>query len=188
MLRNSITDVPGIEVGQAQDFDALTGGSVILCRQGAVAGVEQRGGAPGTRETDLLNPINLIDRIHAIVLAGGSAFGLDSASGVMKYLEEQNIGFNVGVARVPIVRAAILFDLSLGRADVRPTSEMGYQAAAAASTIRPIEGNAGAGTGASVGKLFGGGGAMKSGTGTASIDIGRGSSLERSLQSTLMVI
>jgi len=174
MLENAITDVPGIEVGQAQDLEALTGVSVIICRKGAVGGVDQRGGAPGTRETDLLNPINLIEKVHAIVLAGGSAFGLDAASGVMKYLEEQKIGFDVGVARVPIVPAAILFDLSLGRADVRPTAEMGYRAATAASTEKPLEGNAGAGTGASVGKIFGNNGAMKSGVGTASIDIGGG--------------
>ena len=174
MLKNAITDVPGIEVGQFQDLEALTGVSVIICRKGAVGGVDQRGGAPGTRETDLLNPINLIEKVHAIVLAGGSAFGLDAASGVMKYLEEQKIGFDVGVARVPIVPAAILFDLSLGRADVRPTAEMGYRAATAASTEKPLEGNAGAGTGASVGKIFGNNGAMKSGIGTASIDIGGG--------------
>ena len=174
MLKNSITDVPGIEVGQAQDLDALTGVSVILCRKGAVGGVDQRGGAPGTRETDLLNPINLIEKVHAVMLAGGSAFGLDAASGVMKYLEEQNIGFDVGVARVPIVPAAILFDLALGSASVRPNLEMGYRAAAAASAARPAEGNAGAGAGASVGKIFGNAGAMKSGLGTASIDIGGG--------------
>ena len=174
MLNNSITDVPGIEVGQVQDLEALTGVSVLICRKGAVGGVDQRGGAPGTRETDLLNPINLIEKVHAIVLAGGSAFGLDAASGVMKYLEEQKIGFDVGVARVPIVPAAILFDLSLGRADVRPTPEMGYRAAAAASSQPPAQGNAGAGTGASVGKIFGNAGAMKSGVGTASIDIGGG--------------
>ena len=173
-MNNSITDVPGIEVGQAQDLEALTGVSVLICRKGAVGGVDQRGGAPGTRETDLLNPINLIEKVHAIVLAGGSAYGLDAASGVMKYLEEQNIGFDVGVARVPIVPAAILFDLSLGRADVRPTPEMGYRAAEAASSQAPAEGNAGAGTGASLGKIFGNAGAMKSGIGTASIDIGGG--------------
>jgi len=173
-MNNSITDVPGVEVGQAQDFDALTGVTVILCRHGAVGGVDQRGGAPGTRETDLLNPINMIEKVHAVVLAGGSAFGLDSAGGVMKYLEEQKIGFNVGVARVPIVPAAILFDLALGRADVRPNAEMGYLAAAAASSQPVTEGNAGAGTGASVGKIFGNAGAMKSGLGSASIDIGAG--------------
>lgn len=173
-MRNAITDVPGIEVGQAQDLDALTGVTVILCRKGAVGGVDQRGGAPGTRETDLLNPLNLVEKVHAVVLAGGSAFGLDSASGVMKYLEEQKVGFDVGVARVPIVPAAILFDLALGRAGVRPTPEMGYRAAAAANTDLVAEGNVGAGTGASVGKIFGNAGAMKSGLGTASIDIGGG--------------
>jgi L-aminopeptidase/D-esterase-like protein len=173
-MKNSLTDVPGLEVGQAQDLDALTGVTVILCRKGAVGGVDQRGGAPGTRETDLLNPINLVEKVHAVMLAGGSAFGLDAAGGVMKYLEEQKVGFDVGVARVPIVPAAILFDLGLGRADVRPTPEMGYRAAAAASTDRVAEGNVGAGTGASVGKLFGNAGAMKAGLGTASIDIGGG--------------
>src|SRR5574342_547674 len=116
-LNNAITDVPGIEVGQAQDGEALTGCTVILCRKGAVAGVDQRGGAPGTRETDLLNPVNLVEKVHAVMLAGGSAFGLDAAGGVMRYLEEQKIGFDVGVARVPIVPAAILFDLALGQAD-----------------------------------------------------------------------
>lgn len=174
LMNNAITDVPGIEVGQAQDLDALTGVTVIMCRKGAVGGVDQRGGAPGTRETDLLNPINLIEKVHAIVLAGGSAFGLDAAGGVMKYLEEQKIGFDVGVARVPIVPAAILFDLALGRADVRPTPEMGYRAAVAANAEAVAEGNFGAGTGASVGKIFGNAGAMKCGIGTASIDIGGG--------------
>jgi L-aminopeptidase/D-esterase-like protein len=166
--------VPGVEVGQAQDLDALTGVTVILCRKGAIGGVDQRGGAPGTRETDLLNPINLVEKVHAVMLAGGSAFGLDAAGGVMKYLEEQKIGFDVGVALVPIVPAAILFDLALGRADVRPDASMGYLAAAAASARRPAEGNTGAGAGASVGKLFGNLGAMKSGQGSASIDIGGG--------------
>jgi len=173
-LKNAITDVRGIEVGHAQNEEALTGCTVILCRNGAVAGVDVRGGAPGTRETDLLNPINLVEKVHAIVLAGGSAFGLDAASGVMRYLEENKIGFNVGVARVPIVPSAILFDLSLGRADVRPDSAMGALAAASAVIDPPAEGNVGAGTGASVGKMFGMTLAMKSGLGTASIDIGGG--------------
>lgn len=173
-LKNAITDVPGIEVGHAQDEEALTGVTIILCRKGAVGGVDQRGGAPGTRETDLLNPINKIEKVHAIMLAGGSAFGLDAAGGVMRYLEEQKVGYNVGVARVPIVPAAILFDLALGRADVRPTPEMGYRAAAAAGPETVAEGNVGAGTGASVGKIFGMAGAMKSGVGSASIDIGGG--------------
>lgn len=173
-LQNAITDVYGIEVGHAQNEEALTGCTVILCRKGAVAGVDVRGGAPGTRETDLLNPINLVEKVHAIVLAGGSAFGLDAASGVMHYLEEHKIGFNTGAARVPIVPSAILYDLSLGRADVRPDSAMGAQAAALATSNRPAEGNVGAGTGASVGKMFGASLAMKSGLGTTSMDIGGG--------------
>src|SRR5512143_2165470 len=137
---NAITDVRGIEVGSAQDDDALTGCTVILTRRGAVGGVDVRGSAPGTRETDLLDPINLVEKVHGILLAGGSAFGLDAAGGVMRYLEEQKIGFNAGVARVPIVPAAILFDLNLGRADIRPDAEMGYRAAASASTAAPAEG------------------------------------------------
>lgn len=165
----SITDVPGIEVGCAQNDDALTGCTVILARKGAIAGVDVRGSAPGTRETDLLNPINLVDRVHGVLLAGGSAFGLDAASGVMRYLEERNIGFNTGVARVPIVPAAILFDLAIGNKQVRPDAEMGYQACLAASRKPPAEGNYGAGTGATVGKLFGAALAMKSGLGSASI-------------------
>jgi L-aminopeptidase/D-esterase-like protein len=173
-LTNSITDVPGIEVGHAQDDEALTGVTALLCRTGAVGGVDQRGGAPGTRETDLLNPINLVEKVHAIVLAGGSAYGLDAAGGVMRYLEQQKLGFDVGVARVPIVPAAILFDLALGRPDVRPDAAMGYRAAAGASAGPSPQGNVGAGTGASVGKLFGMSGAMKSGLGSASIEIGGG--------------
>lgn len=173
-LKTTITDVRGIEVGHAQDNEALTGCTVILCRKGAVAGVDVRGGAPGTRETDLLNPVNLVEKVHAIVLAGGSAFGLDAASGVMKFLEENKIGFNTGVAKVPIVPSAILYDLNLGRADVRPDSTMGYKAAASASSSAPGEGNVGAGTGASVGKMFGLSLATKSGLGTASMKIGGG--------------
>jgi L-aminopeptidase/D-esterase-like protein len=173
-LKNAITDVPGIQVGHAQDDEALTGCTVVLCRKGAVGGVDVRGGAPGTRETDLLNPLNLVEKVHAVVLAGGSAFGLEAASGVMRYLEEHKIGFNTGVARVPIVPSAILFDLSLGRADRRPDAEMGYQAAASASTVPPREGNFGVGTGASIGRILGLNQAMKTGVGTASIDIGGG--------------
>jgi L-aminopeptidase/D-esterase-like protein len=173
-LKNAITDVRGIEVGHAQDDEALTGCTVILCRRGAVAGVDVRGGAPGTRETDLLNPINLVGKIHALVLAGGSAFGLDAATGVMRYLEEKKIGFNTGAAKVPIVPSAILYDLNIGRADVRPDSAMGYRAAASASSEPPTEGNTGAGAGASVGKMFGGSLSMKSGIGTTSMDIGGG--------------
>ncbi len=173
-LKNAITDVRGIEVGHAQDNEALTGCTVILCRKGATAGVDVRGGAPGTRETDLLSPVNLVDKVHAVVLAGGSAFGLDAASGVMKYLEEKKIGFNTGTAKVPIVPSAILYDLNIGRADIRPDPAMGYDAAASASSDAPAEGNFGAGTGASVGKMFGANLSTKSGVGTASMNIGGG--------------
>jgi L-aminopeptidase/D-esterase-like protein len=169
---DSITDVPGIEVGNAQNEDALTGCTVILTRRGAVGGVDVRGSAPGTRETDLLDPVNLVEKVHGILLAGGSAFGLDAASGVMRYLEEQKIGFNTGVARVPIVPAAILFDLNIGDQSVRPDAEMGYQACLTTSRRPPAEGNVGAGTGASVGKMFGPALAMKSGLGSASTRAG----------------
>jgi L-aminopeptidase/D-esterase-like protein len=170
----SITDVPGVEVGHAQDAAALTGCSVILFRKGAVAGVDVRGSAPGTRETDLLNPINLVQKVNAILLAGGSAFGLDAAGGVMRYLAERKIGFNAGVARVPIVPAAILFDLGLGRSDIRPDAAMGYQACVNASGTEARQGNVGAGTGASVGKLFGNALAMKSGLGSTCLEVGGG--------------
>jgi len=171
---NAITDIPGIQVGQAQDVEALTGCTVILCRKGAVGGVDVRGSAPGTRETDLLDPVNLVEKVHAVVLAGGSAFGLEAASGVMKYLAEQRIGFGFGESRVPIVPAAILFDLGLGKSRRHPDLEMGYAAAASAASGPVEEGNAGAGTGATVGKIFGMAGAMKSGLGTASLDLGGG--------------
>ncbi|MBT3338848.1 MAG: P1 family peptidase [Anaerolineae bacterium] len=173
-MKNSITDVPGIEVGHAQDEDALTGCTVILARKGAVAGVDQRGGAPGTRETDLLSPFNLVSTINAILLSGGSAFGLDAATGVMRYLEEQKLGFDTGVARVPIVPAAVLYDLALGSADIRPDAEMGYRAAQAASAKMASVGNIGAGMGATVGKILGVPNAMKAGMGTASMEIGGG--------------
>ncbi|MDX9830205.1 MAG: P1 family peptidase [Anaerolineae bacterium] len=173
----AITDVPGIRVGHAQDDEALTGCTVVLCEAGAVGGVDQRGGAPGTRETDLMRTSHLVQRVHAVLLAGGSAFGLEAATGVVRYLEERKVGFNVRVARVPIVPAAILFDLDVGKAGVRPDAEMGYRAclnASYGSAGPPAEGNAGAGTGASVGKILGLGQAMKGGLGTASIDVGNG--------------
>jgi L-aminopeptidase/D-esterase-like protein len=173
-LHNAITDIPGIRIGHAQDHQALTGCTVILCQAGAVGGVDQRGGAPGTRETDLLRPMHLVQRVHAVVLAGGSAFGLDAASGVMRYLEEQDTGFDTRVARVPIVPAAILFDLAIGNAKIRPDAAMGYLACLNASAERPAEGNVGAGTGATVGKILGMGQAMKAGIGTASMEIGTG--------------
>ncbi|MEJ2551581.1 MAG: P1 family peptidase [Anaerolineales bacterium] len=173
-FKDSITDVPGIMVGHADDAQALTGCTVLLCTDGAVGGVDQRGGAPGTRETDLLHPSHLVEKIHAILLAGGSAYGLDAAGGVMRYLEERDIGHDTMVAKVPIVPAAILFDLGLGQSNVRPDAEMGYLACKNATHDRMQEGNAGAGMGASVGKILGMAGAMKSGIGTASADLGGG--------------
>lgn len=173
-FHQSITDVPGILVGHAQHEEALTGCTVVLCPKGATAGVDQRGGAPGTRETDLLRPVHLVEKVHAIVLAGGSAFGLDAASGVMRYLEERNIGFDVGVTHVPIVPSAILFDLDVGDPRVRPDATMGYQACLNATTPNTAQGNVGAGMGATVGKILGIKQAMKSGLGTASISIGNG--------------
>ena len=170
----SITDVPGILVGHVEDPDAITGCTIVLCKDGAVAGVDQRGGAPGTRETDLLGPMHLVQKVHAVLLTGGSAFGLDAATGVMRYLEEQGVGFNVRVAKVPIVPAAVLFDLDIGSADVRPDAEMGYAACLNATGDPPREGNAGAGMGATVGKILGMASAMKSGIGTASINLGAG--------------
>jgi L-aminopeptidase/D-esterase-like protein len=167
----SITDVAGIRAGHFTDTRRPTGCTVILAEEGATAGVDVRGSAPGTRETDLLDPINTVERIHAVALAGGSAFGLDTASGVMRYLEEKQIGFNTGVARVPIVPAAILFDLGLGDARIRPDAEAGYKACKAASSSPIEEGNVGAGAGATVGKLFGLARAMKGGTGTASVKV-----------------
>jgi L-aminopeptidase/D-esterase-like protein len=170
----SIPQVPGIKVGHATNADALTGCTVILCPDGAVGGIEQRGGAPGTRETDLLRPLHLVEKVHAVMLSGGSAFGLDAAAGVMQYLEEKNIGFDTGVARVPIVPAAILFDLGIGDPAIRPDAKMGYEACENASSDPPAEGNVGAGTGCTVGKILGNKQSMKSGIGTASINIGAG--------------
>jgi len=173
-LHNAITDVPGISVGHAQDMEALTGCTVILCEEGAVGGVDVRGGSPGTRETDLLRPLHRVERVHAVMLSGGSAFGLAAASGAMTYLEERRIGFDMRVAHVPIVPSAIFFDLGIGDASVRPDAVMGYQACMNASHERPAEGNVGAGTGAVVGQILGPGQAMKSGIGTASIEAGAG--------------
>jgi len=169
----SITDVEGIEVGHATDVSALTGCTVVLCRKGAIAGGAVRGLAPGTRETDLLRPGTLVKKAHAILLTGGSAFGLAAADGVMRYLEEQGIGFETGVAKVPIVPGAVLFDLGLGDPKVRPDATMGYAACQAASAEEKRQGNIGAGTGATVGKLLGMARAMKAGLGTASLRAGR---------------
>jgi L-aminopeptidase/D-esterase-like protein len=172
---NAITDVPGIRVGHAADREALTGCTVVLCPpRGAVGGVDQRGGAPGTRETDLLRPGHLVERVHAVLLAGGSAYGLDAASGVVRWLEERGIGFDTRVAKVPIVPAAILYDLDVGRADVRPDAAMGYAACRAAGRGPVAEGRAGVGIGCTVGKMLGPGQASPAGLGTASVDLGGG--------------
>lgn len=128
MRQIAFTDIDDIRVGHAHDLNAGTGCTVVICDNGATAGIDVRGGAPGTRESDLLNPVNLVEKIHAVILSGGSAFGLDSASGVMQYLEERNIGFDVRVTRVPIVCGAVLFDLAIGDHRIRPDREMGYQA------------------------------------------------------------
>ena len=173
-MHGAITDVPGIRVGHYTDLEAATGCTVVLCEEGAVGGVEVRGAAPGTRETDLLRPMHLVQRAHAVLLAGGSAFGLDAAAGVMRYLEERTCGFDTGVARVPIVPGAVLFDLAIGDPTVRPDAEAGYQACLSATAGPVAEGNVGAGAGATVGKLLGLGQAMKGGLGTASQRIGGG--------------
>ncbi len=167
----AITDVAGIEVGHFTDPRRPTGCTVVLARDGAVAGVDVRGAAPGTRETDLLSPVNLVDQVHAVMLAGGSAWGLDAASGAMRWLEERGVGFDVRVGRLPIVPAAVLFDLLVGDPKIRPDAAAGYAACEAASAKRPAEGNVGAGTGAAVGKIFGIGRAMKGGIGTASVTV-----------------
>lgn len=169
----SLTDIEGLQVGHAGDLRALTGCTVVLCGEEAVGGVCVRGLAPGTRETDLLRPGTLVERIHAVLLTGGSAFGLAAADGVVRYLEERGIGYDTGAARVPIVPAAVLYDLALGDKGVRPDAAMGYAACEAATSERGPQGNVGAGTGASVGKIMGMAHAMKAGLGTASVRVGR---------------
>ncbi|WP_411681688.1 P1 family peptidase [Clostridium thailandense] len=165
-------EIQGIRIGNAQNLNGPTGCTVVICEDGASAGVDVRGGAPGTRETDLLNPVNLVDRIHAVTLAGGSAFGLDAASGVMQYLEEKNIGFDVGVTKVPIVCSAVLFDLGIGDYRIRPDKEMGYEACKNAEFNECMEGNVGAGTGATVGKILGPESSMKGGLGCYALQVG----------------
>jgi len=160
------TDIPGIKVGNAEDLKGMTGCTVIICEEGACAGVDVRGGAPGTRETDLLNPVNLVDKVHAVFLSGGSSFGLDAASGIMEYLEGKGIGFDVGVTKVPIVCGAVLFDLSFGDYRARPDKKMGYEACENANTFKCNEGSIGAGCGATVGKIRGMKYAMKGGLGS----------------------
>ena len=172
MKEIKFTDIDGIKVGNAENLEAATGCTVIICEEGATAGVDVRGGSPGTRETDLLNPQNLVDKIHAVVLSGGSAFGLDAASGAMKYLEENNIGFDVQVTKVPIVCGAVLFDLVVGDYSVRPDFHMGYRACKNANNRECPSGNIGAGTGATVGKFLGVERAMKGGLGSYGFQIG----------------
>ncbi|MGI6684094.1 MAG: P1 family peptidase [Bacillota bacterium] len=172
MKKIKITDIKGIQVGHAQDLAGGTGCTVILCEKGAWAGVDVRGGAPASRETDLLKSVNLVDQIHAVMLSGGSAYGLDAAAGVMEYLEEKNVGFDVGVGVVPIVCGASLFDLIVGDPKCRPDKKMGYMACQNAGKGSLAEGNVGAGTGATVGKFLGIKRMMKGGLGTYAVQIG----------------
>src|SRR5260370_7940268 len=165
-MHDDITGIPGIRVGHDTNLEAATGCTVILCDTPAVGGVDVRGGAPATRETDLLRPMNLVEEVNAVVLTGGSAFGLDAASGVRRYLEERSIGYDTGIARVPIVPAAAIFDLALGSASVRPDAAAGYRACEQATADAVTQGNAGAGTGATVGKIAGPPSMMKGGLGS----------------------
>ncbi len=171
---DTLTAVSGLKVGHFTLTERPTGCTVVLAGDGVVAGVDVRGAAPGTRDTELLAPENVVDKVHAIVLSGGSAFGLDAASGVMRWLEEHKIGFPFGGARVPIVPAAILFDLGVGDPSIRPTADCGYRAAAAATNARVTEGSIGAGAGATVGKLRGMAHAMKGGVGSAAVELDSG--------------
>ncbi len=162
----------GFRIGNAEDRDAGTGVTVIICEDGAVPGVDVRGGAPGTRETDLIDSREMVEKIHSVVLAGGSAFGLDASSGVMRFLEEKGIGFDTGVAKVPIVTSAVLFDLAYRSAKTRPDLKMGYEACLNAYPGNYEDGSRGAGTGATVGKIMGPQNAMKSGIGSAAYEVG----------------
>ena len=170
-MHDDITDVPGIRVGHETNLAAGTGCTVILCETPAVGGVDVRGGAPATRETDVLRPMHMVEEVHAVVLTGGSAFGLDAASGVMRYLEELEQGYDTGVARVPIVPAAAIFDLAFGAANVRPDAAAGYRACEQATSEATAQGNVGAGTGATVGKMAGPAFMMKGGLGSASMQV-----------------
>jgi len=172
MKEIKFSDIDGIRVGHAQNLEAATGCTVVICEEGANAGVDVRGGAPGTRETDLLDPVNLVEKIHAVMLAGGSAFGLDAASGIMEYLEKNDIGFDVQVTKVPIVCGAVLFDLTAGDHRIRPNKEMGYEACINSEKEQCLEGSIGAGTGATVGKLLGNEYAMKGGLGSYALGVG----------------
>ena len=168
----NIMEIGGFKVGHTQDYDAMTGCTVVLCDDMAPAGVDVRGGGPASRETPLLNPVSDAKGIHAVLLSGGSAFGLDAAGGVMKYLEERNIGFDVGITKVPLVCQSCLFDLGIGKVDVRPEQKMGYEACENASYEPMEEGNVGAGTGCTVGKIKGMQDCMKSGIGSFAVQVG----------------
>lgn len=168
----AITEIEGFQIGQAEDPENGTGVTCILALEGATAGVDVRGGGPATRETDLLDPKNMVQKIHAVVLSGGSAYGLESSSGIMQYLKEKGVGFGMKEFLVPIVCQASLFDLGCGNPDVYPDKAMGYQAALSSEESNMTSGNYGAGTGASVGKLFGFDMAMKSGIGSAAFELG----------------
>ena len=167
----SITQVKGLLAGHYTDTRRPTGCSVVLCPKGAVGGVDVRGAAPGTRETDLLHPSHLVQQVHGITLTGGSAWGLDSASGAVRWLEERGYGLPIGVGKIPLVPAAALFDVTMGDMHIRPDAQAGYAASLAASTTRPAEGSVGAGAGAIIGKMFGQHRAMKGGIGSASITV-----------------
>ncbi len=173
-MNQTLTAIEGIRVGHAQNFEAMTGCTVILCPPNTVGGVDQRGGAPGTRETDLLRPMHMVQHIHGLALSGGSAFGLATADGVMRYLEEQGIGYAVGEHLVPIVPAAILFDLDTGSGKRRPDAAMGYEACQKATADPVPAGRVGAGTGATIGKFMGISQSSKGGIGSAAIDLGGG--------------
>lgn len=183
MDNQTLTAIQGLRVGHAQNLDGPTGCTVILCPPNTVGGIDQRGGAPGTRETDLLRPMHLVQHVHAILLAGGSAYGLNASAGVMRYLEEHSIGFDVRVGVVPIVPAAIIFDLDVGNPAIRPDAAMGYAACASATADSIAEGCVGAGTGARVGGMYGIEFACKPGIGTAAIELDNGIRV-----ATLMVV
>ena len=172
MKEIEINQIEGFRIGNAQDKEGGTGCTAILCDEGAVAGVDVRGGGPATRETDLLDPAKMVDKVHAVLLSGGSAYGLDAASGVMKYLEDNDIGFDVGIGKVPIVPAACLFDLVSGDPKCRPDDAMGYAACKASENNAPEKGNFGAGTGATIGKFLGLERLMKGGLGIYAVQIG----------------
>lgn len=173
-MLNNLCDVPGVLVGHASDLEDLTGCTAVIFERSAVVGVDVRGSSPGTRETDRLAPLGIVRDTHALLLTGGSAFGLAAADGVVRFLEEKGVGLEVGATRIPLVSAAVLFDLMVGSPDARPDGGMGYAAAASASSGDFDQGSVGAGTGATVGKVLGPERAMKGGLGSVSIELDGG--------------